>query len=130
MLTTYPGQGPDDFVEYLMRIMASVEQVAEPYNVQVLFVWQPVPYLKDPLCPYEKQNLEPFLEERPGLRAFYLEVDESLRSRALNHDNLILLSDLFAGRQECVFIDYVHITEAGNRAVAERLVPYLMADVH
>lgn len=124
-LTTYPGRGAEDFVEYLVGMMTSVEQVAEPYNIRVLFVWQPVPFMKEPLCRYEVESLEAFLEERPGLQALYEAVDDGLRSRAQGKGNLILLSDLFAGHSECVFIDYVHITEAGDRAVAEKIAPYL-----
>ena len=126
-LTTYPGQGPDDITEYLASTMTRVEQLAGLHDVQVIFVWQPSPYLKDSLCSHEQEYIETFLAERPGLRTLYLDVDARFRDRVQGLNcHVLVLSDLFAECEECVFIDNVHITETGNRAVAEQIVRYLV----
>lgn len=126
-LTTYPGHGPDDIAGYLVSTVARVEQLAGLHGVEVIFVWHPSPYLKDSLCSYEEEYIETFLAKYPGLRTLYLNVDARFRDgvQGLN-SHVLVLSDLFVESEECVFIDNVHTTEAGNRAVAEQIVRYLV----
>jgi lysophospholipase L1-like esterase len=126
LLTIYPGQDADDLAGYFASMMAQVQQIARLYDVKVVFVWQPVPYMKDPLCSHEREYLEAFLKEHPGLDTLYQEVDSAIRDHAQSHDHVLIMSDLFRGHKECVFVDYIHITEAGNRAVAKQIVSYLL----
>lgn len=125
LLTSYPGNEADDIIEYLVNIMAQIEYLAKLNNIEVVFVWQPVPYLKEPLCSHEKA----YIEEFPGrfkLSTLFLDVDAKLRKLAQGNDsNLFVISDLFKDHEECVFIDEIHITEEGNRMVAEQLIQHL-----
>jgi hypothetical protein len=102
-----------------------IEALAEAYNVEVLFVWQPAIIFKDTLSESEQGIYERTENERQGLFALYTEVDAIVRQRVAGMDNVIVLSDFFADDTETIFHDLVHITEIGNARVAEALLPYL-----
>lgn len=107
--------------------VALIEALASAYDVDVIFVWQPALIFKEPLTESEEAIIVRTNDERAGLFALYAEVDSLVRSRVTgNEDSLILLlSDLFAGSDEAIFHDLVHITEIGNAQVADALLPYV-----
>jgi hypothetical protein len=78
---------------------------------------------KQPLTDTEQAIIGRWENERPGLFDLYTEVDAIIRQRVQNYDNIVVLSDLFAGVDETIFHDLVHITEIGNGIVAESLLP-------
>jgi lysophospholipase L1-like esterase len=130
VLTTYPHRRPEDVAEYFVSIMTHVEHLAQLYDVEVLFVWQPLPFKKEPLCSHEDGYLEKFLSTRQGLAAMYRTADTAIRdrTRGLGH-NWLIISDLFMGHEECVFIDNLHTTEAGNRTIARHIAQRLFKDM-
>jgi lysophospholipase L1-like esterase len=128
VLTTYPGKGPHAVAGYFGTMMTYVQHLAKLYDMRVVFVWQPVPYLKRPLCTYEKEYLDRFMHNRRDLVSFYHTVDDDVRQLGKEFgDNLLILSDLFEGHNECVFSDYVHTTEEANRAIAEQIAQRVAA---
>jgi lysophospholipase L1-like esterase len=118
-------KSPEAIAERWLANRAMIEALAEAYNVEVLFVWQPAIMFKDTLSESEQAIYERTENEREGLFALYTEVDAIVRQRVVGMENVIVLSDLFADDTETIFHDLVHITEIGNARVAEALLPYL-----
>jgi lysophospholipase L1-like esterase len=114
------------------RWLANVELVnilADAYDVEVLFVWQPAIMFKSPQTAIEQAIIERWNNERAGLFDLYTEVDAIIRQRIQQYDNIIILSNLFTGVDETIFHDLVHITEIGNGRVAEALLPEVIASL-
>jgi lysophospholipase L1-like esterase len=97
------------------------------YEVRCLFVWQPAIAFKAPLTDYERGILERLDADMPGFRQRYEQADGLLRARYGQADDLLILSDLFAATEQATFYDLIHITEQGNQAVAQALLPRLLA---
>jgi lysophospholipase L1-like esterase len=109
------------------RYLANVElleTLADAYDVELLFVWQPALFYKQPRSPEEETLWQANEDRRPGLIDFYQQVDRLLREQT--PENMAILSDLFQDTENQVFIDPVHITEDGNLAVAQTLLPRLI----
>jgi lysophospholipase L1-like esterase len=110
------------------RWFANVEMVnalGEAYGVEIVFVWQPAIMFKSPQTPTEQAIIARWENERAGLFELYMDVDSIIRQRVEEYDNIVLLSDLFAGTEQTIFHDLVHITEIGNGIVAEAILPQL-----
>lgn len=116
---------PAAIAERWLANKAMIENLAESYGVEVLFVWQPAIMFKDTLSESEQVIYNRTESERQGLFALYTEVDSIVRQRLENLENVVVLSDLFAEETATIFHDLVHITEIGNARVAEALMPYL-----
>lgn len=101
------------------------QSLADAYAVDVIFVWQPALIFKETLTESEQGILARTETERPDLFSLYAEVDAIVQREvaATEQDNIIVLSDLFAGSDAPIFHDLVHITEIGNLEVAEALLP-------
>jgi lysophospholipase L1-like esterase len=119
---------PQVFVDYYLNTMRLLRALANDYGVRLLFIWQPMIGYK-PLTTAEQEMVTRAENASPGILAFYQQVDMALRARLATADaaDVLLLSDLFKDEAAGVFIDYVHISEDGNRAVAGGLVPRLSA---
>ncbi len=119
---------PKAFVDYYLNSMKLLRALADAYDVQVLFIWQPMITYK-PLTPAEQDMVTRAENAFPGILAYYQQVDAALQARLATAEaaDVLLLSDLFKDTDDGVFIDYVHISEDGNRAVAASVVPALSA---
>lgn len=117
---------PQAFVDYYLNTLRLTRALADDYGVRLLFVWQPMISYK-PLTTAEQEMITRAENASPGILTYYQQVDAALRARlaAEQPGDVLLLSDLFRDTNEGIFIDYVHISEDGNRAVAASLVPRL-----
>jgi lysophospholipase L1-like esterase len=104
-----------------------IQHLAEAYGVEVLFIWQPAIIYKNTLSANEQVMYNRTLAERPAVLELYEQVDPLVRERIAESDleHVLILSDLFAEVDDELFIDLVHITEAGNARVAEAILPEL-----
>jgi hypothetical protein len=98
------------------RTRAFVRALAEANGFEVIHVWQPSVFTKDPLSIEEETHAE-----KPGdfppdlLRSTYrLATREVVAS-----GEVIDASHVFDGVEDTVFIDWMHVSEDGNRRVAE-----------
>jgi lysophospholipase L1-like esterase len=103
----------------LIRLLAGL------YGFRPMFFWQPVITTKR-----EKTTDERFYEAEfttdieARRRLFGAVIDERRRHRELiDADDAFDLSQLFDDRAEPVYIDFFHLSEAGNAAVAEAMLP-------
>lgn len=126
-LVTTRTSSPDDILARYLDTLAMIERLASAYGVRVLFVWQSALAFKSPRVGIENVAYERLTSERAGLAELHIAVDAGLRQRLQAGDApaVVSLADLFNGREEAIFYDLVHITEVGNQAVAEALLPHL-----
>lgn len=100
-----------------------VEAVGKSFGFGCLFFWQPTVYTKAILTAYEaKQGW------LPGDREFLAGVHQSI-VRAAGEENIHDLSGVFGSSPQPFFIDESHVTEAGNRIVAQAMLPYVLAAI-
>jgi hypothetical protein len=69
------------------------------------------------------------LERRPQFDEFYRAAHEAFVQQTANRDDLppfLLLHDLFNGDERAIFYDIIHITELGNRTVADHIAADLV----
>jgi len=101
-----------------------INALADAYDVQTLFVWQPAIFYKTPITSDEQGILDRLERERPDFLDLYQSVDALVREYVEQSDevNLLILSDLFANDNRTIFHDLVHITEQGNGVVVENMV--------
>ena len=99
------------------------QTLADGYGVRVLFVWQPALFAKQRLVGAESGVLEELEIQQTNFIDLYREVDRIVRDRTAADaaDNVMALSDLFSDSEQELFYDHVHITEIGNRIVAEAI---------
>jgi hypothetical protein len=89
------------------------------WSFRTLFYWQPAVFLKEHRTPYEER----VREQASKIESFYLEVRRriaasvELRAERDFHD----LSLLFEDEKPPLFIDWSHVTEAGNAHIARRI---------
>jgi hypothetical protein len=121
---------PGDALGIVDRFLANVRLIramAAAYNVNVIFIWQPMLFFKQPLSDWENKAYQTTQQQFPGLDTLTRQVDTALRQRV--HDGqgqgVIVLSDLFQGDTRNIFFDNVHITEEGNLTVSEKIGPLL-----
>jgi lysophospholipase L1-like esterase len=108
-----------------------VRLLAGGYGFQPLFFWQPVITTKRFKTGDERKWNDDYIRD-PGRRVFLY--DEIIRERQ-RHPELIDASDtvdlsaLFDDWKDPVYIDLYHLSEAGNRAVAEAMLPTLVTAI-
>lgn len=106
-----------------------IRAVAEDNGVQTLFFWQPILFTKKHLTDHEaryQHDGAPVPELRaPLFRAVYgaLTSDPDFRSMP----GAVDISGLFDDTPEPRFIDPFHLAEKGNAAVAEAMLPHVVA---
>ena len=87
-----------------------------------LFAWQPTVYLKEPRTEEEQYYADQF----PDMHEYFAGVNTLLEERFAGRDDVLLMGDFFAGYEQGVFFDFVHITETGNGLVAEHIAQHLI----
>ncbi|MEW5819052.1 MAG: SGNH/GDSL hydrolase family protein [Cyanobacteriota bacterium] len=103
---------------YLTNI-GLVEHIGKLYGFKTLFYWQPSIFCKKELSKYEQKQLA----KEKYLQDFHDKVYNKIKSLAMLNSkaNFTNLSDIFYNSKEELFIDYSHITENGNKAIAEKI---------
>lgn len=122
-----PSASAEAIADRWFANIAQSQILADAYGVEILFIWQPALFAKETLVDAESRILEGLELENPNFIALYQDVDAIVRQRIQDEelDNILVLTDLFADSEQAIFYDLVHITEVGNLAVAEALIPEL-----
>jgi lysophospholipase L1-like esterase len=105
--------------------MRLVRLLAAEYGFRPIFFWQPVITTKKFKTPDERRWVDDYTKDPGRRRILYEEIiDERRRHPALvETSDTIDLSALFDDSTEPVYIDLYHLSEAGNAAVAEAMLP-------
>ena len=97
----------------------NMQALAEFYNFEVYFFWQPVLGIGEkPLVNWEAEYYTRLLPEYLDLsQAVY----DTIAQEAQNHEGLFYIGDVFDTEETGIFYDRVHITPEGNRIIVERM---------
>jgi len=107
--------------------LAAVESLGQPYGFEPLFYWQPNIFTKRRRSPGElaAPAAEGLAVYEQAFDAIYRRVRESA---ALNdHPRFHDISDLFGDSEAPYYVDVTHLSEPGNRLVAEAMVEDVIA---
>lgn len=118
-----PALPHTDLAEGIVRLyrgnLEIMEALSKQYGFRYEAYWQPVVFSRKELSRYEHLQSE----SQQHVRAFFLEVyrrveqDSVLRRNARFHD----LSSVFDLTGAPVYLDFCHITEAGNAIIAQKM---------
>jgi|GEM_PF-2114014 len=118
---------PEDLATYLKRQIQVVQGIGAAYDIQVIIVWHPALYAKEPRSYYEQQimNQQRWLD----FFVYYDQVDDAFREQVEGIPDVLLWSDFFADLPTNIniYIDKVHITEEGNQLIAAALVEHIQS---
>ena len=114
-----------DVVAVYLGNLRLARLLARDYGFQLIFFWQPVITTKRRKTPDEQRWLNDYTDEPEQRRLFYNAVLRERRSRPefAEASDTFDLSALFDDRADPVYIDLYHLSEAGNAAVAEAMLP-------
>ncbi|MCB2262367.1 MAG: hypothetical protein LGR52_05420 [Candidatus Thiosymbion ectosymbiont of Robbea hypermnestra] len=105
--------------------LAAVESLGHRYGFEPLFYWQPNIFSKRHRSPREQAAARRLLLSEKVYDDLYRRVR---RSGILNnHPRFHDISGLFDHREEPYYVDMWHLSEAGNRLVAEKMVEDVIA---
>jgi lysophospholipase L1-like esterase len=96
-----------------------VEALAKKYGFIYEAYWQPVVFTKSSFSPYEQKQADLVGYARPLFQEAYRLVQEDAGLRANAHFHNI--SSIFNAIRRPVYLDFCHISEAGNAFVARRM---------
>ncbi len=100
--------------EHHMECLHLVEQLARAYDFDFLSFWQPVTFTETTLHPEEQTD--PRVSDE-GLGLLHRQVRDRLQELA--PDRLHDVSMALESRSDPVYLDYCHVSEDGNRLLAE-----------
>jgi lysophospholipase L1-like esterase len=121
----------DEVVRVYAANLRLVRLLAGAYRFQPLFFWQPVITTKQHKTADESFFETEFTADLAARRRLHAAIIAARR----HHPELVAAADaidlsrLFDERAEPVYIDFYHLSEAGNAAVAEAMLPSLAAAV-
>ena len=117
------AQVQDAVVSIYLANKHIVEALGRSFGFESLFFWQPTVYTKANPTRYEAAQ-----GWLPGDRQFLDGIHQRIAAIA-GEENIHDLSAVFGNSAQPYFIDEAHITEAGNRIVAQAMLPYVLAAV-
>ena len=108
-----------------------VRLLAREFRFQPLFFWQPVITTKQVKTPDEQRWTGDYTSDPARRRDLYTAVVAERRGcrELAGIPGAVDLSALFDDRRDPVYIDLYHLSEAGNAAVAEAMLPTVAAMV-
>lgn len=105
-------------VEDYTKSLALLDSLSKTYDFKYLSFWQPNAFTEDKLVEGEEA-----VDIRLGdesLRKLFRYTNEYIDAEQL--PNFYNISDVLNGREEPYYFDWMHITEDGNRVVAENIL--------
>jgi lysophospholipase L1-like esterase len=108
-----------------------VRSLAKEYGFQPLFFWQPVITTKKHVTPDEQRWIKDYTRDPERRLSLYQAIIDERRCcpELVNARDAIDLSRLFDDWTDPVYIDLYHLAEAGNTAIAEAMMPAVIAAV-
>jgi lysophospholipase L1-like esterase len=104
-----------------------VRLLASEFGFHPIFFWQPVITTKRVKTADEQRWERDYTRDPAGRRALYAAIVAERRAdpELADAGDAIDLSALFDDRADPVYIDLYHLSEAGNAAVAEAMLPHI-----
>lgn len=114
-----------EIVRYYRGNLDLVESLSHRYGFRYTAYWQPVVFERKEASAYESQQAELWKHVRPLFAEAYRRVREDSTLRA--NRSFCDISSVFRDMAQPVFLDFCHITEAGNAVVARRMYEEMKA---
>ncbi|MEO8168536.1 MAG: SGNH/GDSL hydrolase family protein [bacterium] len=110
----------EEAVDLYWKNMELVKALAASYKFQYQFYWQPTLFGKKNRSAYEQAEYN----DQKHLEKAYQETYRIVRDKTsrLNDKSFRDISDIFQNEEEPVFIDWMHLSEKGNAAIAGAMV--------
>jgi len=107
-----------------------VSALAETYEFDAYFFWQPYILIGDKPLTNEEQSmmteLDWVLVMDPELIALFTATYKRIESAAPTHQNLYYIAPVFDGVESQLWIDtWGHVTPEGNRLIAQKMLPII-----
>ena len=111
-----------DVVSHYESNARSVRALAEAYDFDVLFFWQPTVFTKRRVTDFERRTRDSRMRVHRDLQLEanrLIEGSEQLGSASY----FVNLTHALDGVEEPIYIDFCHLSEQGNRLAAQALLP-------
>jgi len=121
--TPHPAPLHAELAEGIVRLyrgnLEIVEALSKQYGFRYEAYWQPVVFSKKNLSLYEQLQSDKQQHVRPLFVDVYRRVGQD--SVLLNNDRFHNISSIFDVTGSPVYLDFCHITEAGNAIIAQKM---------
>lgn len=97
--------------------------LANEYNFEVINFFQPVIYSKTTLSESEKEFSKSGEYMKELYRQFYSDIN--VNSELKSNENFFNISDALNGKNSTIYTDFCHISEIGNKIVADIIFSHL-----
>jgi len=113
---------PSQIVRIYLANTRSAQALAKQYGFGFLSYWQPSVFQKLSLTPWERRQAE---SDVPAVQTC-IEATSRMMSGLAQQYSVIDISGLFRDQTRPIFVDEVHLSDNGNRLVAERMMRDVM----
>ena len=113
----------DEVVNRYLANKCIVDALGRSFGFKCLFFWQPTVYTKANPTRYEAAQ-----GWLPGDKEFLDGIHQRIATLA-EEEQIHDLSAVFGNSAQPYFIDEAHLTEQGNRVVAQGMLPYVLAAI-
>lgn len=113
--------------EYKTNTLSYLNGLQKAFGFKLAAFWQPTIYTETKLIGEENSlgKIDPHVDDKTA-KTLFIEVDKLMKNDpSLNFYNI---SDVLFGRTHEYYVDYAHVSDEGDRAVAERMVEILKKD--
>lgn len=121
----------EDTVNVYFNNTRLIRSLEDDYGFKSYFFWQPMIYTKQNLSSTEKESIKIFEEVYGRNKEFYDTTYSLVHSRInhSNHSDIYYIADIFNNNKNTIFIDNCHISEEGNKKVADEIAKEIIEDV-
>ncbi len=109
----------DEILDSYVKNTQMMQSIGDSYGIKTFFFWQP--YIWSKSDTYGAEN-DIYDKASPLLRELATKAFLELYERKPADPPVILLSEIFNGYPDLVYVDFVHVTAKGNELVAEQIV--------
>lgn len=112
-----------DTVAFYLRNQQLMARAAESVGAKMVFITQPILYLKTPLSEHERKSLESYAHSVNFVVQGYLRIIQGLQLLASLEKNarFVDMSNVFENHPETIFGDYCHFSKEGYEIVSEKI---------
>ena len=106
-----------DITEHFKSSIDLIDNISASYGFKYLVLWQPTMYTEEKITEEEK-TIDPRLDDESANKLF------NYVNHMLQRENIPYfynISDVVKNRNETIYIDFFHLSEKGNKLVAERI---------
>ena len=108
----------DEIIEYYKSCLVLVNNLAKGYGFDVIFLWQPVIFTENKLFDEEYRVSEKLYNKQ--VSELYKYCNRQVSN--IKVPNFYNISDVLVNRENMIYIDFAHLTEEGNKIVAEKII--------